>query len=95
MDFDRVWRDMALKKLANRKPRSAVGNDLMHNRRSIFMALPFSVQATNLKIARLFSSYVSSVVPINISLGWKIKPNSMRKLYQLNWPQYEEPTVRT
>ena len=84
---------MPLKKLASRKPRSAVDNDSMHKRRSIFMALPFSVQATNLKIARLFSSYVSSV--FNIRLGWKTKLNSMRKLYQSNYRQHEEPTFRT
>jgi hypothetical protein len=87
VSYDPAWRARALLKLANRSP------DLFSNsrvssqdRKAVFLALPFSTQASNLKIVAAFRSSVSVIIPIDLRLGWTIKPNTMRKLYRLNWP---------
>ena len=87
VSYDPAWRARALLKLANRNPDlSSNSGTSSQDRKAVFLALPFSTQASNLKIVAAFRSSVSVIIPIDLRLGWTIKPNTMRKLYRLNWP---------
>ena len=85
VSYDPAWRARALLKLANRNPDLSSNSEVsLENRKALFLSSPFSTQASNLKIVAACRSSVSPVIPINLRLGWIIKPNTMRKLYKLN-----------
>ena len=53
---------------------------------SIVLVLPYQHMLSKLGIKGLWDKIVASVLPLGLQIAWAVKPNSMRKLYGLNWP---------
>ena len=82
--YDAGRRAALLAKLRNRAPTGA-GTNTGGNRHLITLVLPFNEQLLNLKLQTLWLECIASVIPINFRLAWSVQPNSLRKLYRLNW----------
>ncbi len=68
-------------------------NNVQHNVHQnkfgkVVFTMPYSKVAKSLHIPSIFRTSFDKY-PYEIIVGWKVKANTMRKLYCLNWPVHE------
>ena len=98
VQFSESRRLAFFEKMLRREPMSADSNSgtLPSNkcrRHNVFFTLPYSSQAHNLRVAGIFRQSVGNIIPITLLNGWSVKPNSMRRLYRLNWPRVQSQSM--
>jgi hypothetical protein len=52
----------------------------------VTLVLPFQKDLQQLGINSIWSKLVGANLPIRLRVAWSVRPNSLRKLYGLNWP---------
>ena len=81
--YDAKVRELRLQKALEPKSKTEP------NRSKVYLALPFSSQLATLRFSKSFQTHVGGLVPLSLTVAWSMKPNSMRKLYQFDWPNFQ------
>ena len=87
INYDACRRGRLLDKLAVRSVGGRADQAARTHRSTVYLVLQYQSQLKSLGACTSFEGCIGSVFPVRIKLAWSMRPNSMRKLYSLNWPR--------